>query len=397
MKGADIIAASKSGTGKTAAFLLPMLNRVQKISNKEHHVLRGLILVPTRELVDQVSMALTTYGRHLKLKHTKIQGGVSKDLQQEKLATGIDIIVATSGRLKALIEENKIDISSINMVVLDEADTMLDMGFIDEINFILANCSKKRQIMMFSATISQNIRTLGKKYLNTPTVIEVSERRDVVKLIEHRAFKVDVKRKKDLAVHLLKNSRHRQALIFVNTKEIAEPLMNFLKKQGINAVAVHGDIPSKERGEAIKSFRNKKSDVLVATDIAGRGIDIKDLDLVINYELPEKTDDFTHRVGRTGRAGKKGEVYTLLTVTDYNHFAKIERDLKLSIKREIEEGFELKDRQPRQKQMKKKSLREKKGYVKKPKEPKPGAKSKKTTKRDTNRSFGNRKTKEGAK
>lgn len=387
-KNIDVIAASKSGTGKTAAFILPMLHKLQKNLKPDNRVLRGLVLVPTRELVDQVSLELSKFGHYLKIRHTKIQGGISKAKQLAKLNTGIDIIVATPGRLKAFIDDGDIDITSVNMIVLDEADTMLEMGFIKDIEFILSNCSMYRQIMMFSATISQNIKKLAKEFLNDPVSVEVSSRRDTVALIEHRSYKVDVKRKDELLVFLIKNYSFDHIMLFVNTKEQADNIVKYLLEQNIKTAVIHGDIEYKDRVSAIKGFRNKKINVLVATDVAARGIDIKELPLVINYELPEATDEFTHRAGRTGRANKKGTVITLLTTKDYNHFTKIERDLRLNVKREILEGFELKDRQPRQKRQKKKSLSEKKGRRKIDTEPKKtGAKSKKTTKRDAKRSF----------
>lgn len=354
-----------------------------------NRVLRGLIVVPTRELVDQISVALDGYGKHLKVRHTKIQGGISKGSQVGKLSTGIDIIVATPGRLVAMIKEEVIDVSSVNMIALDEADTMLELGFLEEIEYIFSHCSPKRQIMMFSATISQNIKKLGKEFLHDPVSVEVSNRRDVVNLIEHRAIKIDKKRKDELVAHIASSDEFEQILVFVNMKETADVLTSYLQKKGINAVGLHGDIIYKERTQNIKQFRAKKAKVLVATDIAGRGIDIKELPLVINYELPEETDEFTHRVGRTGRANVKGVVITLLTTSDYNKFTKIERNLKLSIKREVLEEFELKDRQPRQRQMKKKSLSERKGLkAPKRKDDNSGKKrSKKTTKRDANRVF----------
>jgi ATP-dependent RNA helicase RhlE len=387
--GIDVIAASKSGTGKTASFVLPMLDKISKMIKPSNRVLRGLIIVPTRELVDQISVALDDYGKFLKVRHTKIQGGISRGMQVGKLSTGIDIVIATPGRLKDMIKEEIIDLSSINMIVLDEADTMLELGFLEEIEYIFAHCARKRQIMMFSATISQNIKKLGKKFLLNPVSVEVSNRRDVVNLIDHKAIKIDKKRKNELLAHIIKTDEYQQILVFVNMKETANSVLAYLKSQGINAVGLHGDIIYKERTINIKKFRANKAKVLVATDIAGRGIDIKELSLVINYELPEETDEFTHRVGRTGRANVKGCVITLLTTSDYNKFTKIERNLKLSIKRETLEEFELKDRQPRQKQMKKKSLSERKGLKKpKRKDENSGKKrSSKTTKRDTNRVF----------
>lgn len=387
-KKIDVIAASKSGTGKTAAYVLPMLKKVDSNLNYKHRVLRGLIIVPTRELVEQVSKNISELGRFLKVKHTKIMGGTSKIKQEEVLATGIDIVVATPGRLLDLEEQEIIDLSSVNFIVLDEADTMLEMGFLKEIETIFSLCSPYRQIIMCSATISQNIRKLAKEFLKEPVTVQIHDRRDKVEIIEHQAYKVDVKKKKELVVALIKESGFKQILMFINKKDSANLATKYFEDQGIKTATIHGDIEYKDRVQAIKDFRNKKVQLLIATDIAARGIDIKQLPLVINYTLPESTDDFTHRVGRTGRAGNNGKVITMLTVEDYNHFTKIERNLKLSVKRYIHDDFPLKDRQPRQKIQKKKKLSEKKGKNTGPKEPtKSGAKSKKTTKRDTNRSF----------
>jgi ATP-dependent RNA helicase RhlE len=389
-KGIDIIGASKSGTGKTASYVWPILEKLRKSIKPNHRVVRAVIVVPTKELVDQVSVSFANYGKYLKIKHTKIYGGSTKQQQVQKIESGIDIVVATPGRLKDMVKEELLDISSVNMLVVDEADTMLELGFLEDIEFIMDNTSKHKQIMMFSATISQNIQKLGKKYLHNPVSVTVSQRRDVVTLIKHRAFKVDKKRKTELLAHLLKKYKTKQVLVFVNMKEDIDTVTSYLVKNNINAVSLHGDIDFKIRTNNIKQFRAGKVQVLVATDIAGRGIDIKNLPLVINYELPEATDEFTHRVGRTGRANNRGEVISLLTVSDYNRFTKIERDLKLSIKREVAEGFELKDRQPRQKQQVKKSLSEKKGLktmkIKQDDKIKK-VKSKKTTKRDSNRVF----------
>ncbi|WP_417327558.1 DEAD/DEAH box helicase [Halarcobacter sp.] len=387
-KGIDTIAASKSGTGKTAAYVLPMLDKVNSNLNFNNRVLRGLVLVPTRELVEQVSKSLNDYGKFLKVKHTKIMGGTSKAKQEQIINGGIDIIVATPGRLKDLVESEILDLSSVNYLVLDEADTMLEMGFLEEIEEIFSYCSPYKQIVMCSATISQNIRKLAKEFMKEPVTVQVHDRRDTVSLIEHRAFKIDVKKKKELITRLIKDSKYEQVLLFVNKKDAANAALEHFNAHGVKAAALHGEIEYKQRVQAIKDFKNKKIKVLIATDIAGRGLDVEKLPLVINYNLPETTDDFTHRVGRTGRAGNKGEVITILTVEDYNHFTKIERDLRLNVKREIHEDFPLKDRQPRQKVQKKKKLSEKKGRKAPSTEPKKtGAKSKKTTKRDANRSF----------
>jgi len=342
---------------------LPLLQKLTKIVKTENKTPRALVVVPTLELAEQVHHSILTYGKYLDIKATKIQGGVKKSLQLKELETGTDIIVATPGRLIELIQEDKISLEKVGTIVLDEADTMLELGFLKEINFIFSHCAKPRQIMMFSATISQNIKKLGKEFLYEPVTVEVSNRRDVVEKIEHKAFKVDRKRKDEMTAYLIKKSKAEQVLLFVNTKEQADEISEYLFKKNIRVGTIHGDIKKQDRAKSITMIRNKNIQVLVATDIAARGIDIPELALVINYDLPEVTDDFTHRVGRTGRAGHKGRVYSLLTIRDYNKFTKVERDLKLSIKREIVEGFELEDRQPRQKIQKKKSLREKKGYV----------------------------------
>lgn len=364
-----------------------MLNKVNANLNFQNRVLRGLILVPTRELAEQVSKSLADYGQFLKVKHTKVIGGTSRTKQAQVLETGVDIVVATPGRLLDLENDEIIDLSSVNFIVLDEADTMLEMGFIEEIENIFSLCSPYRQIVMCSATVSQNIRKLAKEFLRDPVTVQVHDRRDKVELIKHRAFKIDVKKKKELVTTLIKESKHKQILLFVNKKDAADAAMEHFKEHGVKAAPIHGAIEYKQRVQAIKDFRNKKIQVLIATDIAGRGLDIKELPLVINYTLPETTDDFTHRVGRTGRAGKSGEVITILTVEDYNKFTKIERNLRLNVKREIHEDFPLKDRQPRQKIQTKKKLSEKKGKKTPQESKKTGAKSKKTTKRDANRTF----------
>ncbi len=365
-----------------------MLNKVNANINFNNRVLRGLVIVPTRELVEQVSKSFADYGKFLKVKHTKVMGGTSRTKQSEVLAGGVDIIVATPGRLLDLEKDLIVDLSSVNFIVLDEADTMLEMGFIEEIEKIFSLCSPYRQIIMCSATVSQNIRKLAKEFLKEPVTVQIHDRRDKVELINHRAFKIDVKKKKELVTTLIKESKYEQILLFVNKKDAADAAFAHFKEQGVKVAAIHGGVEYKTRVQAIKDFKAKKVKVLIATDIAGRGLDIKGLPLVVNYTLPESTDDFTHRVGRTGRAGNKGEVITILTVEDYNSFTKIERNLKLNVKREVYEQFPLKDRQPRQKIQTKKKLSERKGKKVPSTEPqRGGAKSKKTTKRDTNRNF----------
>ncbi len=361
MKGVDVLGASKSGTGKSAAYLLPLLNKLQKVVKKDQKVIRALIIVPTIELVDQVSRSINDYGKYLDITNVKIQGGTPKSSQLERLKKGTDIVVATPGRLQSLIADKKINLEHVNTVILDEADTMLDLGFLDEIKAILNYCGKPRQTLMFSATISQNIKKLAKEFLISPAIVEVSQRRDIVDFIVHKAYKVDKGRKAELVAKLIEDKNLNQILLFASSKEHANKIYEYLKSKKIRTSIIHGDLNRGARAKSLALLKSGKTQVLVATDIAARGIDIPQLEMVINYELPEHTDDFTHRVGRTGRAGHKGQVISFLTTLDYNTFSKIEKNLKLNIKRDIYPGFELTDKQPRQKQPKKKSLIERKG------------------------------------
>ena len=363
MKGSDIIGASKSGTGKTAAYVLPLLHKLQKVVKPENKVARLLIVVPTIELVDQVYRTIVELSKHLDIRTVKIQGGTPKSVQLGRLSKGADIIVATPGRLQDFISDKKVNLENVNSVVLDEADTMLELGFLGEIKAILKYCKQPRQTLMFSATISQNIKRLGKEFLREPAIVEVSDRRDVVDFIAHRSYKIDVKKKDALVVKLLEDLKMEQVLLFANSKSSANKVYERLKSEKIRVAVIHGDIKRSVRAKALSLLKSGQMQVLVATDIAARGIDIAELPWVINYELPEETDAFTHRVGRTGRANHKGSVVSLLTIHDYNKFSKIEKDLRLNIKREVYEGFELEDRQPRQRQPMKKTLREKKGYI----------------------------------
>ena len=361
MKGIDILGASKSGTGKTAAYILPLLNKLQKVVKKDGKVLRALIIVPTIELVDQVSRTINELSKYLDIKNVKIQGGIPKSTQLTRLSQGADIVVATPGRLQSFIDDKKINLEHINTVILDEADTMLELGFLGEIKGILRHCGQPRQTMMFSATISQNIKKLGKEFMRDAVIVEVSQRRDIVEFIAHRAYKVDKKRKDELVVKLIEEMHMEQVLLFASTKESANKIYEYLRSHNIRTSIIHGDINRGARARSLALLKSGKTQVLVATDIAARGIDIKELDMVINYDMPEGTDDFTHRVGRTGRANHKGASISILTTRDYDFFTKMEKHLKLNIKREIYPGFELTDTQPRQKQPKKKSLVERKG------------------------------------
>ncbi|WP_419777946.1 DEAD/DEAH box helicase [Malaciobacter marinus] len=380
----DLIAAAKSGTGKTAAFLLPMLEQLkEEIDYNKKRVPRVLIIVPTRELVNQIARNISNYSRHLNIKHAVSYGGVSNKLQAEKIKKGVDIIVATPGRLLDHVENKILSISSINRVILDEADTILEMGFIEEVKRILAQVSQYRQISMFSATISQNVKKLAKEFLNKPTVVELTNVRQRVDSIEHTAYKIDSFKKIEMLSFLIGSKNYHKVLVFVNTKKIADEITQQFNLDGLSTLCIHGDIKQPARARALRDFKSDKIRVLVATDIAGRGIDIEDLPYVVNFELPLSTDDFTHRVGRTARAGKTGQAITLVCANEYKQLEKIEKDLMITIKRLVLDEYELTEKQPRLFKKKKKKLTEKKNITK----PVKKVTSKKTTKRDSNRNF----------
>ncbi len=343
--------------------MLPLLNKLQKVIKDDNKVLRALIIVPTIELCDQVSRVITSFSKYMDIGTVKIQGGSHKSAQLERLSHGADIVVATPGRLQDFIRDRKINLSHINTVILDEADTMLDLGFLAEIKTILKECKQPRQTMLFSATISQNIKKLGKEFLREPAIVEVSTRRDVVNIINHKSYKVDKKRKDELVFQICQDMPNEQVLLFASTKDSANKIYAYLQTKKIRVSIIHGDIKRSARAKSLGLLKSGKIQILVATNIAARGIDIKELPIVMNYDIPKTTDEFTHRVGRTGRANNKGLVISLLTIRDYNSFSKIERDLRINIKREVYQGFELTDTQPRQRQPQKKSLREKKGYI----------------------------------
>lgn len=387
LKKIDVLGSAKSGTGKTAAFTLPILQELEETQNKEVRVLRALILVPTRELATQISRALSHYGRYLDIKQTEVYGGVSHKEQLRKINNGIDILVATPGRLIDHIEKKAIDLSSVQTLVVDEADTMLDMGFLEDIEKIFQEASLQRQILMFSATLNQNVKKLAKEFLKNPTTIQIHDQRSTVEIIDHEIYKVDSDKKHQMLSYLIGSKNYQQVLIFVNTKKVADALTKHLNLDGLASECIHGDIKQPARARALKKFKSGDIRVLIATDIAARGIDIEQLPQVVNFDLPETTNDFTHRVGRTGRAGHKGHAITLLSAKEYKQMAAIEKELKINIPRLILEDFEPTEKEPRLNRPKPKKLSEKKG-LKKPKvKEKALVKSKKTTKRDENRKF----------
>jgi ATP-dependent RNA helicase RhlE len=398
LKNSDVIATAQSGTGKTAAFVLPILQKLFETKDADptkKRVLRSLILVPTRELAKQIEKSISYYGRHLDIKQTIVVGGLSHKEQIRKIEAGIDVLVATPGRLIDHINTKSVDLSSINNLVLDEADTMLEMGFLKEIEQIFSNCAKTRQISMFSATINQNIKKLAKEFLHKPVVIEVSSQRSSVDIIDQQIYLMDEDKKIEFLSYLIGSENWEQVLVFVNTKAKADEITEQFNLDGLKTACIHGDIKQPVRARALEGFKTKTLRVLVATDIAARGIDIELLPNVVNFELPETVVDYTHRIGRTGRAGNPGVATTLLCVKEYKQMAEIEKELIINVPRLTHDEYELTEKQPRVARFKAKPLSQKKGLrdkFKKPKDkaqlPKKTAKKKKTTKRDANRSFG---------
>ena len=398
LKKRDILAAAQSGTGKTAAFLLPILTEILENKQSNIPILRALILVPTRELATQIAKAVDDFAKYLEVERLAVFGGVSTKEQEKKIAKGLDILVATSGRLMEHLKNGTVDLSSVTNVVIDEVDTMLDMGFLEDIEKILPNVGPKRQIMMFSATMNQNVKKLAKEFLSDPVVIEVAQQRSTVKIIDQQIVLVDEANKAAALSYIIGSKNYSQVLVFVNMKIEADKLVEHLELDGLPAACIHGDVRQTARAKALKKFKAGDIRVLVATDIAARGIDIQLLPIVVNYALPETTADYTHRIGRTGRAGNPGIALTLLSVKDYKTMIEIEKDLIINIPRIEIEGFEATEKKPRlfkarpkQLSVKKaeaKKVAKKTGFTKTNVTEKKPAKRKKTTKRDANRSFG---------
>jgi ATP-dependent RNA helicase RhlE len=344
LKGGDLLAGAQTGTGKTAGFVLPMLHRLMAApaarDAKGRLPLRALILTPTRELAAQVEESVRVYGKHAKLSSMVMFGGVGMQPQVDRLRKGVDILVATPGRLLDHHQQGTLDLSKVEIFVLDEADRMLDMGFIHDIKKVLAIVPKAKQSLLFSATFSDEIKALADRLLNKPQVIEVARRNSTVELIEQKLHPVDRDRKKDLLAHLIKRQDWHQVLVFCRMKHGANRLTEFLNDQGITAMAIHGNKSQSARTKALADFKAGSLQVLVATDIAARGIDIDQLPHVVNFELPNVPEDYVHRIGRTGRAGAQGEAISLVCVDEFGFLRDIEKLIKRSIPREVVAGFE---------------------------------------------------------
>jgi ATP-dependent RNA helicase RhlE len=339
LKGKDLMASAQTGTGKTAAFTLPLLQKLHADNGSRKHP-RALVLTPTRELAAQVQDSVYTYGKHLDLKSLAVFGGVKIGPQITKLRNGIDILVATPGRLLDLYQQGAVKFSEVQVLILDEADRMLDMGFIHDIKRVQSYLPKQKQSLLFSATFSQEIRELAKTMLVNPVEVDVAPRNTTHGSIEQRVFPVDKKRKTELLSHLIQGNGWHQSLVFTKTKHGANRLVRDLLKKGIKAEAIHGNKSQAHRTRALEDFKRGKVSFLVATDIASRGLDINELPLVINFDLPHVSEDYVHRIGRTGRAGSEGIALSLVSADEVKQLGGIEKLIGKKIEREEIEGFE---------------------------------------------------------
>jgi len=343
LSGGDLLAGAQTGTGKTAGFTLPMLHRLASTpavrDARGRLPIRALVLTPTRELAAQVEESVRNYGKYLKLTSMVMFGGVGMQPQIDKLRKGVDIVVATPGRLLDHAQQKTLDLSHIEIFVLDEADRMLDMGFVHDIKKVLALVPAKKQSLLFSATFSDEIKNLADRLLNKPALIEVARRNQTADLIAQKVHPVGREMKKDLLIHLIKSNDWHQVLVFTRMKHGANRLVEHLLKAEITAMAIHGNKSQSARTKALADFKSGDLRVLVATDIAARGIDIDQLPHVVNYELPNVPEDYVHRIGRTGRAGAQGEAVSLVCVDEDGFLRDIEKLIKREIPKEIVPGF----------------------------------------------------------
>ncbi|MFT5643429.1 MAG: ATP-dependent RNA helicase RhlE [Janthinobacterium sp.] len=347
LAGGDLLAGAQTGTGKTAGFTLPILHRLSTdangaalVSTTSQRPIRALILTPTRELAAQVEESVRTYGKYTKLNSTVVFGGVGINPQIKQLKQGVDILVATPGRLLDHMEQRTVDLSKVEILILDEADRMLDMGFIRDIRKVLAVLPAKRQNLLFSATFSEEIKALADGLLNKPAMIEVARRNSTVEVILQKIHPVDRDKKHPMLSYLIKTNNWTQVLVFMRTKHGANKLVEQLGADGIGALAIHGNKSQSARTRALSEFKDGSLQVLVATDIAARGIDIDQLPHVVNYDLPNIPEDYVHRIGRTGRAGATGEAVSLVCVDEHDMLKDIEKLIKQTLPRQVIPGFE---------------------------------------------------------
>jgi ATP-dependent RNA helicase RhlE len=338
LTGVDLMAGAQTGTGKTAAFTLPILHQLLPAANTStspaKHPVRALVLAPTRELAIQVEENVKTYAKNTSLRSVVVFGGVDIKKQTPSLKAGVEILVATPGRLLDHIEQKTVQLNQVQYLVLDEADRMLDMGFMPDLKKILALLPKQRQTLMFSATFSKEIKKLSDDFLRNPALIEVARSNATSENVLQKAYQADQKQKQSILVSLLKKQDSQQVIVFTKTKLTASRLSRALEKEGIKADAIHGDKNQKERIAALDAFKQGEITALVATDVAARGLDINDLPMVINYEIPSAPEDYVHRIGRTGRAGASGIAISLVSEDEEKYFSEIEKLIKKNIPRE---------------------------------------------------------------
>lgn len=340
LQGQDLLASAQTGTGKTAGFTLPMLQRLTSSPSNGRRTPRALVLTPTRELAAQVGDSVKTYGKYLPLKTAMVYGGVKIGPQFKQLRQGVDILIATPGRLLDHLNQRTVDLSHVEILVLDECDRMLDMGFIHDIRKIMGKLPETRQTLMFSATFSKPIQQLANTLLNDPALIEVAPRNTTAERVEQVVHPVDRDRKRELLSHMIGFHNWEQVLVFTRTKHGANRLAEQLSKDGLKTAAIHGNKTQAARQKALKDFKQGRVRVLVATDVASRGIDIDQLPYVVNFDLPNVAEDYVHRIGRTGRAGNEGRAVSLISSDELHLLTKIERLLKQSISHDIVPGYE---------------------------------------------------------
>ncbi|MFP4145488.1 MAG: DEAD/DEAH box helicase [Phycisphaeraceae bacterium] len=325
LKGRDVLGCAQTGTGKTAAFALPMIDRLSSRKPGKGRPIRALILSPTRELAAQIHESFTTYGRHTPLRHLAIFGGVNQNPQTKALRRGVDVLVATPGRLLDLMQQGFVDLRQVETFVLDEADRMLDMGFIPDIRRISAKLPEQRQTLLFSATMPRDIRDLAQSLLRDPVEVQIAAESPTAERIEQSVYHVSKKDKPVLLQHVLKTTSISRALVFTRTKHGADRVVKQLGRAGVNAAAIHGNKTQANRKRTLANFRSGRTAVLVATDIAARGIDVDDVSHVINFDLPNESETYVHRIGRTGRAGASGTAIAFCAPDEQSYLGAIER------------------------------------------------------------------------
>lgn len=340
LKGRDVLASAQTGTGKTAGFTLPILQLLSQNPPRNNRPVRALVLTPTRELAAQILENVESYGKYLDIRSTVIFGGVNQNPQVSTLRRGVDFLIATPGRLLDLVNQRLLSLSQVEILVLDEADRMLDMGFINDIKKILSLVPDKRQNLLFSATFSSDIKNLANRILDNPVLVEATPENTTVEKIIQKAYKVDQSKKTDMIIDLIAGGKWQQVLVFTRTKHGANRLTEKMVKADVSAAAIHGNKSQGARTKALAGFKDGKVRVLVATDIAARGLDIPLLPHVINFELPNIPEDYVHRIGRTGRAGASGEAISLVAADEMDYLRAIEKLIDQRIPTDIMEGYE---------------------------------------------------------